>query len=129
MARRDKKVFFSDQCKEIEENYRLGKDRDLFQRRQWHPTPVLLPGKFHRWRSLVGYSPWSHKESDTTERLHFLSFFITEPPGKPLDLLILVIFNIFSCVCWLSAYLLWKSVYSDLPTFLILFILLWGIAD
>ena len=27
-------------------------------RRQWHPTPVLLPGKSHRWRSLVGYSPW-----------------------------------------------------------------------
>ena len=67
MARRDKKVFFSDQCKEIEENYRLGKDRDLFQRRQWHPTPVLLPGKFHRWRSLVGCSPWGCKELETTE--------------------------------------------------------------
>ena len=66
IARRDKKVFFSDQCKEIEENYRLGKDRDLFQRRQWHPTPVLLPGKFHRWRSLVGCSPWGCKESDKT---------------------------------------------------------------
>ena len=30
-------------------------------------TPVLLPGKFHGRRSLVGYSPWGHKESDTTE--------------------------------------------------------------
>ena len=40
-------------------------------RRKWQPTPVLLPGKFHRLRSLVGYSPWGHKESDTTERLHF----------------------------------------------------------
>ena len=29
-------------------------------RRQWHPTPVLLPGKFHGWRSLVGWSPWGH---------------------------------------------------------------------
>ena len=29
-----------------------------FQRRQWHPTPVLLPGKSHGWRSLVGNSPW-----------------------------------------------------------------------
>ena len=38
-------------------------------------TPVLLPGKFHGLRSLVGYSPWVHKESDMTERLHFLSFF------------------------------------------------------
>ena len=36
-------------------------------------TPVLLPGKSHGQRSLVGYSPWGHKESDTTERLHFLS--------------------------------------------------------
>ena len=40
-------------------------------RRRWQPTPVLLPGIFHEWRSLVGYSPWGHKESDTTERLHF----------------------------------------------------------
>ena len=37
---------------------------------QWQPTPVLLPGKFHGWRSLVGYSVWGHKESDMTERLH-----------------------------------------------------------
>ena len=44
-------------------------------RRQWHPTPVLLPGKFHGWRSLVGYSPWGRKEEDVTEWLHFLSFY------------------------------------------------------
>ena len=41
------------------------------QRRQWHPTPVLLPGKSHGWRSLVGCCPWGREESDTTERLHF----------------------------------------------------------
>ena len=35
--------------------------------RKWQPTRVLLPGKFHRWRSLEGYSPWGHKESDATE--------------------------------------------------------------
>ena len=40
-------------------------------RRQWQPTPVLSPGKFHGLRSLAGYSPWGRKESDTTERLHF----------------------------------------------------------
>ena len=40
-------------------------------RRQWQPTPVLLPGKSHGWRSLVGCSPWGHWESDTTEQLHF----------------------------------------------------------
>ena len=36
-------------------------------RRQWQPTPVLLPGKSHGWRSLVGCSPWGRTESDTTE--------------------------------------------------------------
>ena len=41
------------------------------QRRQWHPTPVLLPGKSHGRRSLVGCSPWGRWGSDMTERLHF----------------------------------------------------------
>ena len=45
---------------------------ELFtRRRQWHPTPALLPGKSHGWRSLVGHSPPGREESDTTERLHF----------------------------------------------------------
>ena len=43
----------------------------FFWRRQWHPTPVLLPGKSHGWGSLVGCSPWGCEESDTTERLPF----------------------------------------------------------
>ena len=37
-----------------------------------NPLPVLLPGKFHGRRSLVGYSPWGHKELDMTEQFHFL---------------------------------------------------------
>ena len=41
------------------------------RRRQWHRTPVLLPGKSHGRRRLVGCSPWSREESDTTEQLHF----------------------------------------------------------
>ena len=56
-------------------------------RRQWHPTPVLLPGKSHGWRSLVRCSPWGRQESDTTERLHFdfsLSC-IGEGNGNPLQ--------------------------------------------
>ena len=40
-------------------------------RRKWQSTPVLLPGKSHGQRSLVGYSLWGCKESNTTERLHF----------------------------------------------------------
>ena len=42
-------------------------------RRKWQPTPVLLPGKFHGQRSLVGYSPWGRKELDMTEQLHSLT--------------------------------------------------------
>ena len=56
-------------------------------RRQWHPTPVLLPGKSHGWRSLEGCSPWGRWGSDTTERLHFhfsLSC-IGEGNGNPLQ--------------------------------------------
>ena len=57
------------------------------RRRQWHPTPVLLPGKSHGQRSLVGCSPWGRWGSDTTERLHFhfsLSC-IGEGHGNPLQ--------------------------------------------
>ena len=45
--------------------------RHINRRRQWQPTPVLLPGKSHRRSSLVGCSPWGRQESDTTECLHF----------------------------------------------------------
>ena len=56
-------------------------------RRQWQPTSVLLPGKSHGQRSLVGFSPWGRKESDVTERLHFyfLLSCIGEGNGNPLQ--------------------------------------------
>ena len=57
------------------------------QRKQWQPTQVLLPGKSHGWRSLVGCSPWGHCVLDKTERLHFhfsLSCF-GEGNGNPLQ--------------------------------------------
>ena len=57
------------------------------RRRQWHSTPVLLPGKSHGRRSLVGCSPWGRWGSDMTERLHFhisLSC-IGEGNGNPLQ--------------------------------------------
>ena len=56
-------------------------------RRQWHPTPVLSPGRSHGRRSLVGCSPWGRQELDTTEQLHFhfsLSS-IEEGNGNPLQ--------------------------------------------
>ena len=43
-------------------------------RRKWQPTPVFLPGESHGQRSLAGYSPWGHKESDTTARKMFYLF-------------------------------------------------------
>ena len=51
---------------------------------KWQPTPVFLPGKYHGWRSLVGYRPWGHKESDMTERHHSLivSCIMTPTPTK-----------------------------------------------
>ena len=45
--------------------------RKVSWRREWLPTPVFLPGKSHGQRSLLGYSPCSHKELDTTERLTY----------------------------------------------------------
>ena len=75
-------------------NIRLYNTKDIYiiwcllkQRRQWHPTPVLLHGKSHGGRSLVGCSPWGHEESDTTEQLHFhFSFSCTgEGNGNPLQ--------------------------------------------
>ena len=61
--------------------------RDYHRRRQWHPTPVLLPGKSHGHRSLVGCSPWDCEKSDTTERLQFHSSLpcIGEGNGNPLQ--------------------------------------------
>ena len=61
--------------------------RHLIRRRQWHPPPVLVPGKSQGRRSLVGCSPWGRKESDRTEQLHFQFSFssIGERNGIPLQ--------------------------------------------
>ena len=57
------------------------------RRRQWHPTPVLLPGKPHGWRSLEGCCPWGRWGLDTTDRLHFHFSLacIGEGNGNPLQ--------------------------------------------
>ena len=59
----------------------------ICRRRQWHPTPVLLPGKSHGWRSLEGCSPWGRWASDTTEWLpfHFSLSCIGEGNDNPLQ--------------------------------------------
>ena len=61
--------------------------RLLARRRRWHPTPVLLPGKSHERRSLVGCRPWGREESDPTEWLHFHFSLpcIGEGNGNPLQ--------------------------------------------
>ena len=55
------------QCRRLRFDSWVGK---IPWRRKWEPTPVFLPGKSYGHRSLVGNSPWGHKESDMTEHTH-----------------------------------------------------------
>ena len=57
-----------------QENFRKKHLLLLHWRRKWQPTPVVLPGKSHGRRILVGYNPWGHRELDMTERLYLLYF-------------------------------------------------------
>jgi len=68
------------QCRRCRFNTWVGK---IPWRQKGQPTAVFLPGKFHGWRSLAGYSPWGHKKSDTTER----------PNNNHLDILELIIYS------------------------------------
>ena len=58
-------------CGALAQSYTYDNTIQRFWRRQWHPTPGLLSGKSHGWRSLEGCSPWGRWGSDTTEQLHF----------------------------------------------------------
>ena len=80
-------LFLSATCMPVTQKLDLLLGRCQDRRRQWHPTPVLLPGKSHGWGSLVGCSPWDSKESDTTEQLqfHFSLSRIGEGNGNPLQ--------------------------------------------
>ena len=71
-------------------------------RRKWQPSPVLLPGESHGQRSLVGYSPWGHTESDTTE--------VTKQEQQQW----LWCWPLSSCAYWPFIYLLFWSVLSDI---------------
>ena len=61
---------------------------------KWQSTPELLPGKSHGWRSLIGYSPWDHKESDMTEQLPF--------PYFPFCVFLPPLLNIFCFCCFID---------------------------
>ena len=85
-------------------------------RRRWHPTPVFLTGKLHGRRSLVAYSPWGRKESDTTERLstHGSSVFIFEE-----------LHDVFHSGCsnvLLQSHQLWRDPFSPHPGQHLLFV-------
>ena len=56
--------------------------RKIPWRTKWQPTPVFLPGESCGQRTLVGYSPWGCKESDTTKRLNN-NIFIYRNPDSP----------------------------------------------
>ena len=119
-------------------------------RRQWQPTPVLLPGKSHGRRSLVGFSPWGREESDMTERLLFyFSLSCTgEGNGNPLQCSCLenpkdggawwaAVYGVAQSRTWLKwlssskqkTALICNSLHILDTNFFQLFILYWGIAD
>ena len=56
--------------------------RKMTWKRAWQPTLVFLPGESHGRRSLEGFSPWGRQESDTTERLLFVSLSVWDSPLK-----------------------------------------------
>ena len=65
------RTFFSEIAWHLGMLFSMEMTNQYNRRRQWHPTPVLLPGKSHGQRSLVGCSPWGRSESNMTEWLHF----------------------------------------------------------
>ena len=61
--------------KEVSEKAGLKLNIQKTWSKKWHLTPVFLPGECHRQRNLAGYSPWGHKESDTTKPLSKHAYF------------------------------------------------------
>ena len=73
--------------------------KDLLEK-EMMTLPVLLPGKLHGWRCLIAYSPWRLKESDMTERLHFLFLLAIIQPIRQLSsflLWLLIDFSMLFC--------------------------------
>ena len=92
-------------------------------RRKWQPTPALLPGKSYERRSLIGYSPWGCKESDTTEQLHSPS------PCEVQQILFLPGGSVVESACQCKSHrrcgfapwvgkILWRRKWQPIPVFL-----------
>ena len=72
IVKKNKNKKTTHQCRRPKRRERCGFDpwvRKTPWRRAWQPTPVFFPGESHGQRSLVGYRPWSHKESDMLKGL------------------------------------------------------------
>ena len=70
---------------------------------KWQPTPVLLPGESHGWKSMVSYSPWDRKELDTTEWLHSLTHSLRE--NVPVQVWVFEFVCVYVCVFSISKWL------------------------
>ena len=73
---------------------------------KWQPTPLLLPRKSHGWRSVVGCSPWGHKELDTTEQLHSQLQNLNEV------WLLYLYWYLWICCLWKALQTLWVQCFS-----------------
>ena len=73
--------------------------------RKWQPAPLFLPVEFHGQRSLEGYSPWGHKELDTTEHTHTHTHTHTQAAHS--DLYYLLSFSDFGLCSFLSNLFRW----------------------
>ena len=84
--------------------------RKILWRRKWQSPPVFLPGKSQRQWSLVGYSPYGHKESDTTERARAHTHTHTHTQR---------IYNMGVIKCWLIVNYSYLTTYGSIYTWLI----------
>ena len=96
----------------------LGQEDPL--EKEWQPTPVFLPGKFHGQRSWAGCSPWGCRELDTTEHTHTKTLidFFSNLRNRQFDIFIISLFDIstfhYSSVMTYCGFFMVQSVFSHL---------------
>ena len=103
-------------------------------RKKWQLTPVFLPGKSHGERSLTGYSPWGHKESDTIKvwrSTHILPY--TNAPGLQFFYILIKSLGFCHLFClytvYMSIHFIWVLGHTHFLFFWILTILYWSTID